>query len=123
MLRLEPIIGVADVEKSSRWYQELLGLQSQHGGDVFEILAGPTGSTVLCLHHWGSHRHPTLSDPEISTGNGLILYFRVEDTNIIWERAKRLKAKVEEEPHVNPNSHQWEFSIRDPDGYYLTVSN
>lgn len=123
MLRLEPIIGVVDVEKSSLWYQELLGLQSKHGGDVFEILAEPKGRAVLCLHHWGSHRHPTISNPEIPVGNGLILYYRVEDIDQIWKRAKKLQVKVEEEPHINPNSQQREFSIRDPDGYYLTISS
>jgi len=28
----------------------------------------------------------------------------------------------EEEPHVNPNTRTLEFSLRDPDGYYVTIS-
>ena len=39
MIRTEPIIGVKDVEKSSNWYQKLLGCKSNHGGQYFEILA------------------------------------------------------------------------------------
>ena len=31
-------------------------------------------------------------------------------------------ARFEEEPHVNPNTRTREFSVRDPDGYYVTVS-
>ena len=28
----------------------------------------------------------------------------------------------EGEPHVNPNTQTSEFSLRDPDGYYVTIS-
>ncbi len=31
-------------------------------------------------------------------------------------------ARFEEEPHVNPNTQTQEFSLRDPDGYYVTIS-
>jgi hypothetical protein len=29
---------------------------------------------------------------------------------------------LEEEPHVNPSTRAQEFSLRDPDGYYVTIS-
>ena len=28
----------------------------------------------------------------------------------------------EEEPHLNPNTQTMEFSLRDPDGYFVTIS-
>ena len=31
-------------------------------------------------------------------------------------------ARLEEEPHVNPNTGTEEFSLRDPDGYYVTIN-
>ena len=31
-------------------------------------------------------------------------------------------SRLEEEPHVNPNTQSREFSLRDPDGYYVTIS-
>jgi hypothetical protein len=31
-------------------------------------------------------------------------------------------ARLEEEPHVNPSTGTLEFSLRDPDGYYVTIS-
>lgn len=122
MVRTEVIIGVKDVVASSKWYQRLLDCKSQHGGDTFEILADADGQTILNLHKWGEHDHPTLSNPDDKPGNGLILYFRVDSIDKLWENAKRLEANVEEEPHVNENSSQREFSLRDPDGYYVTVS-
>jgi hypothetical protein len=37
-------------------------------------------------------------------------------------RAQALVARFEQEPHVNPNTETMEFSLRDPDGYYVTIS-
>jgi hypothetical protein len=37
-------------------------------------------------------------------------------------RARALVTGLEEEPHVNPNTGTMEFSLRDPDGYYVTIS-
>jgi hypothetical protein len=38
------------------------------------------------------------------------------------KRARALVTRFEEEPHVNPNTQTREFSLRDPDGYYVTIS-
>ena len=34
----QPLIAVADVEKTSQWYQTILGLESGHGGREYEQL-------------------------------------------------------------------------------------
>jgi hypothetical protein len=78
---------------------------------------------LLCLHQWGAHEHPSLMSPdEASPGNGLLLFFRVDDYELALKRARALVARFEEEPHVNPNTQTREFSLRDPDGYYVTIS-
>ena len=38
------------------------------------------------------------------------------------KRARALVTQFEEEPHVNPNTQTREFSLRDPDGYCVTIS-
>lgn len=120
MIKTEPIIAVDNVEKSSEFYQRLLDCKSNHGGDKFEILTDEDNSVILCLHKWGEHEHPTFTNPK-NAGNGLILYFVVEDIKPVWERVLKLKAKVENEPKINPNSGRIEFSIRDLDNYYVSV--
>src|SRR5881409_173935 len=71
----------------------------------------------------GVHGHPSLMSPdEASPGNGLLLFFRVDDYVMALKRARALVARFEEEPHVNPNTQTREFSLRDPDGYYVTIS-
>jgi hypothetical protein len=37
-------------------------------------------------------------------------------------RGRALVSGLEEEPRVNPNTGTMEFSLRDPDGYYVTIS-
>ena len=122
MNKIDPIIAVKDVEASSRWYQSVFDCRSMHGGKEFDILLSSENEVFLCLHKWGAHGHPTMENPMITTGNGLILYFRTEHMNRIRENVRREGHTVEEEIHLNPNSTKLEFSIRDPDGYYLTVT-
>jgi hypothetical protein len=55
-------------------------------------------------------------------GNGLLLFFRVDDFDLALQRARALVRRLEEEPRVNPNTETREFSLRDPDGYYVTIS-
>ncbi|TWI81044.1 VOC family protein [Chitinophaga japonensis] len=122
MAKLDPIIAVKDVEASSRWYQALLGCKSMHGGKEFDILVTENDEVLICLHKWGSHEHPTMMNPEITPGNGLILYFRTEHLNSIRQNVEKTGGTVEEDIHLNPNSGKMEFSLRDPDGYYLTIT-
>ncbi len=78
---------------------------------------------LLCLHAWGAHEHPSLTSPErAAPGNGLLLFFRVADVDAALGRARALVPALDEEPHINPNTGTTEFSLRDPDGYYVTLS-
>jgi hypothetical protein len=55
-------------------------------------------------------------------GDGLRLFFHVDDFDLALQRARSLVTRLEEAPHVNPNTQTKEFSLRDPDGYYVTIS-
>jgi len=78
---------------------------------------------LLSLHEWGAHEHPSLMSPDYGRpGNGLLLFFRVDDFDLSLQRARSLVTRLEEEPHVNPNTQTKEFSLRDLDGYYVTIS-
>jgi Glyoxalase/Bleomycin resistance protein/Dioxygenase superfamily len=55
-------------------------------------------------------------------GNGLLLFFRVDDFDLALQRARSVVSRFEEEPHLNSNTQSKEFSLRDPDGYYVTIS-
>jgi catechol 2,3-dioxygenase-like lactoylglutathione lyase family enzyme len=124
MKRTWTIIGVGDVAASFKWYQELFGQPAtQPAHDYFGQILDSDGTVLLCLHEWGHHEHPSLMSPDHgATGNGLLLFFRVDDFDPALQRARALVARFEEEPHVNPNTRTQEFSLRDPDGYFVTIS-
>ena len=124
MKRTWTIIGVSDVVSSFKWYQSLFGLpETPPGHDHFGQIVDTDGTVLLCLHQWGAHDHPSLMSPDDGTpGNGLLVFFRVDDYEMALKRARALAARFEEEPHVNPNTQTREFSLRDPDGYYVTIS-
>ncbi len=136
MKRTWTIIGVSDVPRSFRWYQSLFGQpETLPAHDDFGQILDSDGTVLLCLHQWGMHsrkrpsptrpphEHPTLMSPEHATpGNGLLLFFRVDDFEMTLQRARSLVTQFEEEPHLNPNTQTMELSLRDPDGYYVTIS-
>jgi catechol 2,3-dioxygenase-like lactoylglutathione lyase family enzyme len=124
MKRTWTIIGVDDVPRSFRWYQTLLGLtETAPAHDYFGQIVDADGTVLLCLHAWGAHGHPSLTSPhDAKPGNGLLLFFRVDNFYVALPRAGALVGRPEEEPHVNPNTQTAEFSLRDPDGYYVTIS-
>lgn len=124
MKRTWTIIGVNDVRASFKWYQSLFGQpQTAPAHDEFGQLLDSDGTVLLCLHEWGAHEHPSLMSPNGATpGNGLLLFFRVDDFDLALRRARGLVARLEEEPRINPNTRTKEFAVRDLDGYYVTVS-
>ena len=124
MKRTWTIVGVRDVPHSFEWYQALFGHSATAPAhDDFGQILDSDGTVLLCLHEWGAHEHPSLMSPDYGTpGNGLLLFFRVDDFDLALQRARSLLTRLEEEPHVNPNTQTMEFSLRDPDGYYVTIS-
>jgi catechol 2,3-dioxygenase-like lactoylglutathione lyase family enzyme len=124
MKRTWTIIGVSDVPSSFKWYQSLFGQpETQPGHYYFGQILDSDGTVLLCLHQWGAHEHPSLTSPDNATpGNGLLLFFRVDDFNMSLKRARALVARLEEGPDTNPNTGTQEFALRDPDGYYVMIS-
>jgi catechol 2,3-dioxygenase-like lactoylglutathione lyase family enzyme len=122
MIRPQPMIVVADVEAASRWFQEVLGLASGHGGDEYEMLMDGD-ELVAQLHQWEADEHPHLGDPaDPSRGNGVLLWFATDDFDGILRRVDKTRATVLDGPLVNPNSHQREVWLRGPEGYVVVTA-
>jgi catechol 2,3-dioxygenase-like lactoylglutathione lyase family enzyme len=124
MRRTWTIIAVADVHRSFKWYQSLLDLpETTPEHDDFGQILDADGTVLLCLHAWGAHEHPSLASPaRAEPGNGLLLFFRVDNFDACLSKARGLVNRLDEEPHVNPSTGTMEFSLRDPDGYYVHIS-
>ena len=128
-MRPQPLISVTDVERSSRFYQELLGCVSGHGGSEYERLIHD-GTLVLQLHRFDvEHHHGRIGDPSARPyGNGVALRFEVDDFDGAVARAQTLEAEVVLPAHRNPPegpggpAHR-EFWLRDPDGCLVVLAS
>jgi len=128
-MRPQPLICVRDVEASSRWYQRLLNCQSAHGGPEYERLVA-NGILILQLHSFEvEHHHGPIGDPNDKPyGNGVLLWFELDDFDAAASRATQLKAEVIMSRHRNPPSgdggpNHWELWLRDPDGYTVVLAS
>jgi catechol 2,3-dioxygenase-like lactoylglutathione lyase family enzyme len=128
-MRPQPLIAVQDVETSSRWYQTLLGVDSAHGGAEYERLE-QNGELVMQLHRFEvGHEHGHIGDPRQPVGNGVLLWFEIDDFDAAVARSQQLHAEVVLPPHRNPPegepggpAHR-EIWLRDPDGYGVVLAS
>jgi catechol 2,3-dioxygenase-like lactoylglutathione lyase family enzyme len=124
MKRTWTIIGVADVPASLKWYQSLFGQRhTPPAHDYWGQVLDADGTVLLCLHEWGAHEHPSLTSAGAAPpGNGLLLFFRVDDFDETLARARTLVDRLDQDVEVNPATGTREFALRDPDGYHVMVS-
>lgn len=121
-MRIAPMIQVADVEVSSRWYQDVLGLESGHGGNEYEMLLSE-GQLVLQLHRWDAHEHPYLGSRHAAVGNGMSLWFETIEFDAAVVRARSSGGHILFGPEYNPNAHHHELALNDPDGYVVVINS
>lgn len=118
----QPLLVVADVPASTHWYEQVLGLRGTHGGQEYEQLRDGD-ELVLQLHsRRGDSNHGPLAEPGVPVGNGVAVWFELSDLDSALERIAVHGAEVERPVHVNPNAHQREIWLRDPDGYRVVLA-
>ncbi|MBO0699186.1 MAG: hypothetical protein J2P46_12390, partial [Zavarzinella sp.] len=91
---------------------------------------GAGGRLVLQLHRWDlGHHHGPIGDPAAGpAGNGVLLWFEVDDIDAAIARAEALGAAVLLPRHRNPpdgdsGPNHWEIWLRDPDGYKVVLTS
>jgi extradiol dioxygenase family protein len=122
-VKLAPLICVHDVPEVSAWYQRLLGCTSGHGGDEYERLMNG-GELILQLHRWDvDHDHGPLGDPTIRPyGNGVVLWFELDDFDAAVRRASDMKVHTLKERRLSENGN-WEYWLQDPNGYTVVLTS
>lgn len=128
-MRPQPLIAVSDVEASSRWYQRLLGCLSNHGGSKYEQLVS-NGQLVLQLHSFEVEHHhgPIGNRDDRPYGNGVLLWFEVDDFDAVMQRSAEMGVEIVRPRHRNPpvgdgGPNHWELWVRDLDGYIVVVAS
>jgi uncharacterized glyoxalase superfamily protein PhnB len=113
-----PILAVKDYDASVKFYTEKLGFTSEM------TMQGPDGSNVFGFVGYGKETQVGLSRDEklIERGNGVVLMIYPSgefDIDAFYEQVKKNGVSITEELKTE----YWGdrvFSVKDPDGYYLT---
>jgi catechol 2,3-dioxygenase-like lactoylglutathione lyase family enzyme len=123
-MHAQPLICVHDVEASSLWYQRLFGFQGAHGGSAYERLV-MGDHLVLQLHRWEvEHHHGPIGDPTAKPyGNGVLLWFEVDDFDAAVARAEEMRVEIVLPRHRHVGAKHWEVWLRDPEGYTIVLSS
>ena len=108
-----------DVEATSKWYQEFLGMKSGHGGPEFEMLLH--GDKILLQLHEieADHDHGVVTSAPL--GHGVVVFVYVDDAEAAFARAKAHGIEIANDLEYNRQAHMWEFTVRDPNGYAISV--
>lgn len=131
-MQAQPLIVCRDVRASRPFHERLLGCQGSHADPEYDRLVDPrlhitrwgTDGLILQLHaREADHHHGHLGDPSKPVGNGVMLWFEVDDFDAAVARARKLQARVILDVHYNPNAQHRELWIADPDGYTVVLAS
>ena len=117
------ILHVADIERSLRFYRDLLGVPLERGFNAPEHDPWYGGHHVELSWRAGAYLHfalfPVKADAHPTTGAEL--GFHVEDVSVVHERVVAASATVLHEPRPEP----WGLTgrYRDPDGNIVGVTS
>ena len=118
-MRTDTMLFAKDVEATSKWYQEFLGVQSGHGGPEFEMLMD--GDTLLLQLHQLDADHDHGVGTTAPFGNGVLVCVHVDDADAAYARAQELGIEILAELQYNEQAYMHEFTVRDPNGYAIGV--
>jgi uncharacterized glyoxalase superfamily protein PhnB len=115
-----PLLAVANLAKSSLWYQDVLGF-----AHVF-TMPGPGGNPALVHLRWLKYADLLLrAGPSIESmkGIGITLNFAMMDRSLdaLAARARESGAHFIQEPGDRPWNAR-DFTLTDPDGFALTFT-
>lgn len=115
-----PMLFVEDVPATSRWYQDVLALESGHGGDEFEMLMSD-GKKLLQLHRIDDDHHNHQVELARPHGHGVVVVIYVPSAADSLSRAQQAGAHIRTELVFNEQANMYEFSMTDPNGYALMI--
>ncbi len=131
---IDPYIRVKNVARSVDWYKRMLGMQiemavpNKKNPAMVRMNAGNPDGVALMIGDGSDpmtgKKAPTSVTSAIAARKAqkvVSFYFRVDKKiDSLFESAKRKKAKIDQ-PIMNMDYGMREFSMRDPDGYLVSV--
>ncbi len=101
-----------------------------HTADPSTNASSRREALVLQLHGWEvEHHHGRIGEPNAKPyGNGVLLWFEIDDIDAAIARATELEAEIVMPRHRNPpegdgGPNHWEVWLRDLDGYTVVLAS
>src|SRR5262245_50758557 len=117
-----PMIAVRDVRATADWYCRLLVCQHDRVDDDFERLRDDA-RVLLLVHSREAQEHGAWERPAPArAADGFVLWILTEDFDAVYGRACSMGAEILMDPHRNAEDGTREFTLRDPDGYAIAIS-
>lgn len=107
---LVPMLQTRDLEKTRRWYEQVLGFECVDQSEGWCRLARG-GAAIMFMNN--DH----LEEPHATATQ----YFYVDDASSVWAKVKE-HCKAEWGPERMPYGMN-EFAVRDPNGYLLSFGS
>lgn len=109
-------VHVSDLERSIKWYSELLGLQireGEHTGPVYTLSMGDRGTGITLDNHCFEE------DYKIIPSNQPLFNLSASDINTAFHYVTKMGAEIITEIITHPDLS--EFSVKDPDSNIIMV--
>jgi catechol 2,3-dioxygenase-like lactoylglutathione lyase family enzyme len=108
-----------DLDRTARFYQDLLGLTRHYDSDWFVILT----AAALPGMEFGilDRGHPVVPHEAAGPAGGALLTFVVDDVDAVFDTARRLGARIIAPP-TDMDYGQRRLVLCDPDGTVLDIS-
>jgi uncharacterized glyoxalase superfamily protein PhnB len=124
MQSIIPALAVADIERSVRFYTEVLGFATQftlpgEDGKLVHASVGRGDASIMFGRLDAGNPHD-----QGALGKGVVLYSTVgdeEDIDALFAHARAAGAEVRQEPTDQFWGHR-DWGVADPDGYLIWVS-
>ncbi|MFX0002059.1 MAG: VOC family protein [Candidatus Hermodarchaeota archaeon] len=104
-------LGTKDLEKTSQFYQNIIGLTLYKDQGVCLIFNVTINSKIGFCEHI----------PVVYQDKSPIITFITDDVDKIYNKLIKLKVNIKEKPKINEKFKIYHFFLKDPNGYTLEI--
>ncbi len=113
------LLNVSDLDRSRRFYGDLLGLQLLAEPEKDHVLVFGAGTTSLVVHAHGDFKDARVPGPE--DPGAVLLFLSVDDVDSATEELRSAGATITAEPADQPWGERT-ATVLDPDGHSIFLS-
>ena len=112
-------IGVSDVERSRRFYEEVLGLERTHEEWEVPVVMSASGTGIAIFP---KELHPSSSPDDIDPPAIRVLHIAFRLDRVGFDAAREALAEMDVAAHFSDHRISHSIYLRDPDGHQIELT-